>query len=141
MSGHEDGEEHVSDGDDASSISDISELVEERLEQQENERISRKAKSNSRATIKLLELVEELEKKHASTVHLNFIAVGMTKSVIILVPNKYSTHHADSMDSKMVILGLQGDRSLVPITSMCFNQPGDLLLASYGDDHITVWDV
>ncbi|KAK8509712.1 hypothetical protein V6N13_093565 [Hibiscus sabdariffa] len=197
MPSHEDGEEHVSGGDDASSISDISELVEERLEQLENERISRKAENNSRATMKPLELAEELEKKQASTglhleegaaaqpmrlegvkrgsttlgyfdveanntitrtlssqafrrdhgspqvlaVHLNFIAVGMTKGVIILVPSKYSTHHADSMDSKMVILGLQGDRSLAPVTSMCFNQPGDLLLAGYGDGHVTVWDV
>ncbi|KAK8505007.1 hypothetical protein V6N12_032965 [Hibiscus sabdariffa] len=56
-------EEHVSCGDDASSISDISELVEERLKQLENERISRKAESNSRATMKPLELAEELEDK------------------------------------------------------------------------------
>ena len=41
----------------------------------------------------------------------------------------------------MVILGLQGDRSLAPVTSICFNQPGDLLLAGYGDGHVTVWDV
>ncbi|GMI69544.1 vacuolar protein sorting 8 [Hibiscus trionum] len=197
MPSYEDGEEHVSAGDDASSISDISELVEERLEQLESERINKKAENNSRATMKPLELAEELEKKQASTglhweegaaaqpmrlegvkrgsttlgyfdveanntitrtlssqafrrdhgspqvlaVHLNFIAVGMTKGVIILVPSKYSTHHADSMDSKMVILGLQGDRSLAPVTSMCFNQPGDLLLAGYGDGHVTVWDV
>ncbi|OMO82357.1 hypothetical protein COLO4_23048 [Corchorus olitorius] len=74
-------------------------------------------------------------------VHLNFVAVGMTKGVIILVPIKYTSHHADSMDSKMVILGLQGDRSFAPVTSMCFNQQGDLLLAGYGDGHVTVWDV
>ncbi|KAK8490114.1 hypothetical protein V6N13_121298 [Hibiscus sabdariffa] len=63
MPNHEDGEEHVSGGDDASSISDILQLVEEILEQPENERISRKAKSNSRATMKPLELAEELEDK------------------------------------------------------------------------------
>ncbi|OMO64188.1 hypothetical protein CCACVL1_21961 [Corchorus capsularis] len=74
-------------------------------------------------------------------VHLNFVAVGMTKGVISLVPIKYTSHHADSMDSKMVILGLQGDRSFAPVTSMCFNQQGDLLLAGYGDGHVTVWDV
>ncbi|GMI98953.1 vacuolar protein sorting 8 [Hibiscus trionum] len=197
MPSHEDGEEHVSGDDDASSISDISELVEERLEQLENERMSKRAENNSRATMKPLELAEELEKKQASTglhweegaaaqpmrlegvkrgpttlgyfdveanntitrtlssqafrrdhgspqvlaVHLNFIAVGMTKGVIILVPSKCSTYHADSIDPKMVLLGLQGDRSLAPVTSMCFNQPGDLLLAGYGDGHVTVWDV
>ncbi|XVF33081.1 hypothetical protein REPUB_Repub17cG0137500 [Reevesia pubescens] len=198
MPSREDGEEHVGGGaDDASSISDISELVEERLEQLENERISRREEKNSRARMKPLELAEELEKKQASTglhweegaaaqpmrlegvrrgsttlgyfeveannaisrtlssqafrrdygspqvlaVHLNFIAVGMTKGVIILVPSKYYAHHADNMDPKMVILGLQGDRSHAPVTSMCFNQPGDLLLAGYGDGHVTVWDV
>ncbi|XVF22283.1 hypothetical protein REPUB_Repub12eG0159800 [Reevesia pubescens] len=170
MPSGEDDEEHVV-GDDASSISDISELVEERLEQLESERISRRAEKNSRATMKPLELAEELEKKQASTglhweegaargsttlgyfdveannaitrtlssqafrrdhgspqvlaVHLNIIAVGMTKGVNIL----------------MNILGLQGDQSLAPVTCLCFNQPGDLLLAGYGDGHVTVWDV
>ena len=42
---------------------------------------------------------------------------------------------------QMSMLGLQGDRSHAPVTSMCFNQQGDLLLAGYGDGHITVWDV
>ncbi|KAK4848694.1 hypothetical protein QYF36_016176 [Acer negundo] len=41
----------------------------------------------------------------------------------------------------MLMLGLQGDRSLASVTSMPFNQQGDLLLAGYGDGHITVWDV
>ncbi|KAK5776227.1 Vps8 [Gossypium arboreum] len=197
MPSYEDGEENASGGDDKSSMSDISELVEERLEQLESEMMSKRVESNARATMKPLELAEELEKKQASTglhweegaaaqpmrlegvrrgsttlgyfdvdasniitrtlssqafrrdhgspqvlaVHLNFIAVGMTKGVIVLVPSKYTTHHADSMDPKMVILGLQGDRSLAPVTSMCFNQPGDLLLAGYGDGHVTVWDV
>ncbi|TXG63103.1 hypothetical protein EZV62_010097 [Acer yangbiense] len=75
------------------------------------------------------------------SVHLNFIAVGMSKGVIVLVPSKYSAHHHDNMDSKMLMLGLQGDRSLAPVTSMSFNQQGDLLLVGYGDGHITVWDV
>ncbi|KAK4848101.1 hypothetical protein QYF36_009344 [Acer negundo] len=34
-------------------------------------------------------------------VHLNFIAVGMSKGVIVLVPSKYSAHHHDSLDSKV----------------------------------------
>lgn len=39
------------------------------------------------------------------------------------------------------MLGLQGERSYVPVTSMCFNQQGDLLFAGYGDGHFSVWDV
>lgn len=39
------------------------------------------------------------------------------------------------------MLGVQGDRSNVPVTSMSFSQQGDLLLAGYGDGHVTVWDV
>lgn len=42
---------------------------------------------------------------------------------------------------QMLMLGLQGDRSHSPVTSVCFNQQGDLLLAGYGDGHVTVWDV
>ncbi|KAI5426003.1 hypothetical protein KIW84_031718 [Lathyrus oleraceus] len=64
-------------------------------------------------------------------VHTNFIAVGMTKELIILVPSKYSIHHADNTDGKMLMLGIQGDRSHAPVTSMFFNQQGDLLLAGY----------
>ncbi|XP_012083104.1 vacuolar protein sorting-associated protein 8 homolog isoform X2 [Jatropha curcas] len=184
-------------GDDISSISDISELVEERIGQLESERISKRAEEKLRSSMKPLELAEELEKKQASTglhleegaaaqpmklegvrrgsttlgyfdidannaitrtissqafrrehgspqvlaVHLNYIAVGMAKGVIVVVPSKYSPYNTDSMDVKMLILGLQGDRSHAPVTSMCFNQQGDLLLAGYGDGHITVWDV
>ncbi|KAJ6878484.1 hypothetical protein NC652_032103 [Populus alba x Populus x berolinensis] len=110
-------------------------------------------------------------------VHLNYIAVGMSKGVIVVVPSRYSSHNDDNMDAKdgkvcsfegairyvlpetrpilfidamwnkeildpaMLMLGLQGDRSHAPVTSMCFNQQGDMLLAGYGDGHITVWDV
>ncbi|KAL8062990.1 hypothetical protein ABFX02_02G181400 [Erythranthe guttata] len=74
-------------------------------------------------------------------VHLNYIAVGMSKGSIYVVPSKYTAHHVDNMDAKMTSLGLQGDRSHVPVTSMCFNQQGDLLFAGYGDGHYTVWDV
>lgn len=45
------------------------------------------------------------------------------------------------MGFQMTPLGLQGDRSHVPVTSMCFNQQGDILFAGYGDGHYTVWDV
>lgn len=41
----------------------------------------------------------------------------------------------------MLLLGLQGDKSTAPVTSLCFNLQGDLLLAGYNDGHITVWDV
>ncbi|KAA8523376.1 hypothetical protein F0562_009799 [Nyssa sinensis] len=88
---------------------------------------------------------QEFRRDHGSpqvvAVHLHFIAVGMSKGVVVLVPSKYSPHCADNMDAKMVMLGLQGDRSFAPVTSMCFNQQGDLLFAGYGDGHITVWDV
>ncbi|KAG8391995.1 hypothetical protein BUALT_Bualt01G0245600 [Buddleja alternifolia] len=74
-------------------------------------------------------------------VHFNYIAVGMSKGSIFVVPSKYTAHHIDNMDAKMTMLGLQGDRSHIPVTSMCFNQQGDLLFAGYGDGHYTVWDV
>lgn len=45
------------------------------------------------------------------------------------------------MRFQMIFLGLQGDRSHIPVTSMCFNQQGDLLFSGYGDGHYTVWDV
>ncbi|KAF3439788.1 hypothetical protein FNV43_RR18066 [Rhamnella rubrinervis] len=185
------------DGDDASSMSDISELVEERIGHLESKRISRREEKKSRSPMKPLELAEELEKKHASTglhweegaaaqpmrlegvrrgsttlgyfdidvnntitrtissqacrrdhgspqvlaVHSNFIAVGMARGTIVVFPSKYSAHSADNMDSKMLILGFQGDRSQSAVTSICFNQQGDLLLAGYADGHVTVWDM
>lgn len=39
------------------------------------------------------------------------------------------------------MLGLQGDRSYAPVTSMSFNHQGDLLFAGHADGHYTVWDV
>ncbi|XP_073130734.1 uncharacterized protein [Henckelia pumila] len=74
-------------------------------------------------------------------VHVNYIAVGMSKGTIFVISSKYSAHHIDNMNEKMTLLGLQGDRSLVAVTSMCFNQHGDLLFAGYGDGHYTIWDV
>ncbi|XP_022861232.1 vacuolar protein sorting-associated protein 8 homolog isoform X2 [Olea europaea var. sylvestris] len=75
------------------------------------------------------------------SVNFNYIAIGMSKGTIVIVPSKYIPHQVDNMDAKMSVLGLQGDRTHVPVTSMCFNQPGDLLFAGYGDGHYTVWDV
>lgn len=145
--------------DDASSIGDISEIVEERIEQLESEMIARRAEKKSQHSMKPLEFAEEIEKKQASTglhweegaaaqpmrlegvrrgsttlgyfdvdtnntitqtiaspafrrdhgspqvlaVHLNFIAVGMSKGVIVVVPSKYSAHHQDNMDSKVCL--------------------------------------
>ncbi|XP_018456561.2 uncharacterized protein LOC108827617 [Raphanus sativus] len=183
--------------DGSSELSGISELVEERIEELEKERMSKREKLKSRSFRKQLVLAEEFEKKQAYTglhweegaaaqpmrlegvkigstnlgyfdvdasniisrtissqafkrdhgspqvlaVHLNFIAVGMSKGVIIVVPSKYSPDTADQMESKMIWLGLQGERSQSPVTSVCFNQQGALLLAGYGDGHVTVWDV
>ncbi|XP_074265053.1 uncharacterized protein LOC141587469 [Silene latifolia] len=65
----------------------------------------------------------------------------MSKGVIIVVPSKYSVQHDDRMDSEMLMLGAQGDRSQVPVTSICFDQLGDLLLAGYGDGQIIFWNL
>ncbi|KAK7389741.1 hypothetical protein VNO78_25031 [Psophocarpus tetragonolobus] len=77
----------------------------------------------------------------ALAVHANYIAVGMSKGLIVLFPTKYSIHHADNTDGKMLMLAIQGDRLHAPVTSMSINQQGDLLLAGYGDGHLTLWDV
>ncbi|KAL2893408.1 Vacuolar protein sorting-associated protein 8-like protein [Bienertia sinuspersici] len=77
----------------------------------------------------------------AIVVHLNYIALGMSKGVVVVVPSKYSAQRPDDMDSKMLLLGAQADRSHAPVTSICFNQQGDLLLAGYGDGHIKLWNV
>lgn len=88
---------------------------------------------------------QNFRREHGSAqvlvVHANYIAVGMTRGLIVVVPSKYSIHHVDNTDGKMLMLGIQGDRSQAPVTSMSFNQQGDLLLAGYGDGHVTLWDV
>ncbi|KAL2575460.1 hypothetical protein GLYMA_16G018400v4 [Glycine max] len=183
--------------DDGSSLGDVAELVEERLEELENRRAAKRAEKKRESLMKPLELAEELEKKRASTglhleegaaaqpmrledvrrgsmtlgyfdvdadnaftraissqtfrreqgsartlaVHANYIAVGMSKGLIVVFPSKYSIHHADNSDGKMMMLAIQGDRLHAPVTSMSFNQQGDLLLAGYGDGHLTLWDV
>ncbi|KAF8412055.1 hypothetical protein HHK36_000008 [Tetracentron sinense] len=184
-------------GDDTSSRSDNTELVEDRIFQWESKKGSKRTGKKLRSSMKPLELAEELEKKQASSglhweegsaaqpmrlkgirrgppavgylqidhnnaitrtissqafrhdhgspqvvaVHANFIAAGMSKGVVVVVPSKYSAHNPDNMDAKLLMLSSQGDRSHAPVTSMCFNQQGDLLLVGYGDGHITVWDV
>ncbi|XP_022010036.1 uncharacterized protein LOC110909312 [Helianthus annuus] len=57
----------------------------------------------------------------ALAVHLNYIAVGMSRGLIVVVPRKYSPHYVDNMDAKMLMLGLQGDRPYATVTSMSFN--------------------
>lgn len=42
---------------------------------------------------------------------------------------------------QMLNLCSNGEKSQTPVTSMCFNQQGDLLLAGYGDGHLTLWDL
>ncbi|KAJ4978653.1 hypothetical protein NE237_009433 [Protea cynaroides] len=88
---------------------------------------------------------QAFKREHGSpqvlAVHPNFVAVGMSRGFVIVVPSKYSAHTADNMDAKMLMLGSQGDKSLSPVTSMCFNHLGDLLLVGHGDGHVTVWDV
>lgn len=159
MSNSKDEEEmHVGVDDDTSTISDdITELVEEKIEQLESKLLSRRAEKKSKPALKPLELAEELEKKQASTgldweegaaaqpmrlegvrrgsttlgyfdvdasntvtqtigsqafrrdhgspqvlaVHLNFVAVGMSKGLIVVVPSRYSANHHDSMESKV----------------------------------------
>lgn len=41
----------------------------------------------------------------------------------------------------MLVFGSQGAKSQAAVTSMCFNQLGDLLLVGYLDGNLTVWDV
>ncbi|KAM3381430.1 hypothetical protein P3S68_007003 [Capsicum galapagoense] len=90
-------------------------------------------------------LSQAFRHKHGSSqvlaVHLNYIAVGMSKGSILMIPSRYSPHHADNMDAKMLIFGSPGDRSHVLVTCLSFKQQGDMLFAGYGDGHYTVWDV
>ncbi|KAK8969694.1 hypothetical protein KSP40_PGU002021 [Platanthera guangdongensis] len=78
---------------------------------------------------------------HVLSVHINFIAVGTSKGIVLVFPSKYSPYHADNMDGKMLIFGSSSEKITVPVTSMCFNQQGDLLLVGYNDGHLTIWDV
>uniref|UniRef100_A0A0E0CER7 Uncharacterized protein n=1 Tax=Oryza meridionalis TaxID=40149 RepID=A0A0E0CER7_9ORYZ len=75
------------------------------------------------------------------TVHKSYIALGMSKGSVILIPSKYSIHQADDTDAKMLFFWNQGEKTQSPVTAMCFNQQGDLLLVGYNDGHMTIWDV
>ncbi|KAK6123625.1 hypothetical protein DH2020_042624 [Rehmannia glutinosa] len=146
--------EHGNGDDDASSQSDVAEILENLDSLGENKSDHACLQQKSHSSLKTLDLAEEIEKKQAFTafrrdhgsphvvaVHINYIAVGMSKGSIVVVPSKYTAHQVDNMDAKMTSLELQGDRSNVPVTSMCFNLHEDLLFAGYGDGHYTVWDV
>ncbi|KAG0474515.1 hypothetical protein HPP92_014201 [Vanilla planifolia] len=74
-------------------------------------------------------------------VHVNFVAIGTSKGSILIFPSKYYPQHVDNMDGKMLIFGSTVEKIQVSVTSMCFNQQSDLLLAGYSDGHLTVWDV
>ncbi|ONK64159.1 uncharacterized protein A4U43_C07F22710 [Asparagus officinalis] len=74
-------------------------------------------------------------------VHFNFIAMGTSKGVVLIFPSKYSAQSVDRMDTKMLTLGSHGAKSQTAVTSMCFNQLGDILLVGYGDGSLTFWDV
>lgn len=41
----------------------------------------------------------------------------------------------------MLTFGSHVEKTQTAVTSMCFNQQGDLLLAGYGNGHLTIWDV
>jgi vacuolar protein sorting-associated protein 8 len=43
--------------------------------------------------------------------------------------------------NQMLFFWNQGEKTQSPVTAMCFNQQGDLLLVGYGDGHMTIWDV
>ncbi|CAM6085101.1 unnamed protein product [Calypogeia fissa] len=76
----------------------------------------------------------------ALAVHLNYIAVGLSKGGILVIPSKYSaTRIADETDAKHFVLSTPGpDKS---VSSMCFSQQGDLLLVGYSNGHLVLWDV
>ncbi|XP_078448390.1 transducin family protein / WD-40 repeat family protein isoform X2 [Wolffia australiana] len=74
-------------------------------------------------------------------VHLNSIAVGTSKGLVLVIPSKYSSQSEDNMEAKMSLLGSYGDRPYASVTSMCFNPQGDLLLVGCSDGRLTVWDV
>ncbi|XBI41023.1 hypothetical protein VPH35_125530 [Triticum aestivum] len=74
-------------------------------------------------------------------VHRSYIATGMSNGSVIIVPSKHSIHQADDTDAKMLFFWNQGVKTQSPVTAMCFNPQGDLLLVGYGDGHMTIWDV
>lgn len=77
----------------------------------------------------------------ALAVHMNYIAVGMSKGSVLVNPNKYSSQSADSIDTKAFTLGFPGDKSQPAVASLCFNQQGDLLLVGYGNGSLILWEL
>ena len=67
------------------------------------------------------------------------VLVWWLKSFINYV-NHFRYKHF-SKKFQMLFFWNQGERTRSPVTAMCFNQQGDLLLVGYGDGHMTIWDV
>lgn len=177
--GGDDDNNNDRDSDDDGELgSSITQLVEERIEQLESRRISKKAEKKLQ---KPLEIAEELEKKQASTalhweegaaaqpmrlegvrrgsttlgyfnvdannpitrtlsapalrrdhgspqvlaVHSNYIAIGMARGAILVIPSKYSAHNADIMDAKVTF------HSCVLVLTSYDREIGDYMLTNY----------
>ncbi|GLJ14759.1 hypothetical protein SUGI_0239380 [Cryptomeria japonica] len=77
----------------------------------------------------------------AVAVHINYIALGMSKGSVFVNPSKYSAQSPDVIDTKAFSLSSPIEKSQAAVTSMCFNQQGDLLLVGYGNGCLTLWDL
>ncbi|BBN19147.1 vacuolar protein sorting-associated protein 8 [Marchantia polymorpha subsp. ruderalis] len=79
----------------------------------------------------------------ALAVHSNFIAIGMSKGPVLIIPSKYSaTKSADETDAKpYILIPPASEKHQMAVSSMSFNQQGDLLLVGYSKGHIILWDV
>lgn len=175
----------------------VDDVVDEKGGKMEHSRPGRKTGKKVRASLKPLDLAEELEKRDASSglhweegaaaqpmrlegirrgppaighlqidsmsylsqalasqmfrrdhgspqalaVHMNYIAVGMSKGSVLVNPSKYSSQSADGMDAKAFTLGFPGEKSQPAVTSLCFNQQGDLLLVGYGNGSLILWEL
>lgn len=175
----------------------VDEVVDEKGGKVEYGRPGRKTSKKARASLKPLDLAEELEKRDASSglhweegaaaqpmrlegirrgppaighlqidsmsylsqalasqmfrrdhgspqalaVHMNYIAVGMSKGSVLVNPNKYSSQSADSIDTKAFTLGFPGEKSQPAVASLCFNLQGDLLLVGYGNGSLILWEL
>ncbi|KAL3676096.1 hypothetical protein R1sor_026044 [Riccia sorocarpa] len=89
----------------------------------------------------------DLRRDHGSpqalAVHNNFIAIGMAKGPVLIIPSKYSaTKSADETDAKpYILIPPASEKHQMAASSMSFNQQGDLLLVGYSSGHIILWDV
>ncbi|OAE22359.1 hypothetical protein AXG93_2318s1050 [Marchantia polymorpha subsp. ruderalis] len=79
----------------------------------------------------------------ALAVHSNFIAIGMSKGPVLIIPSKYSTtKSADETDAKpYILIPPASEKHQMVVSSLSFNQQGDLLLVGYSKGHIILWDV